>query len=137
MAGHKDVGGLDVSMDDSVPVSCLKAFGDFDGELDPLFWRHCLGRDHRFQGLALKQLHRDKMSALKRSHLVNRADVGVVQRRSCARFLLKSKQMSRVDFDVVREKLHRHVTPQRYIFSLVNYPHAAASDLMQNEVVID
>jgi hypothetical protein len=47
-ASDEDVRGLDVTMDDTLGVSCLEGVGDFDGDVEEPVELHGLGGDEVF-----------------------------------------------------------------------------------------
>jgi hypothetical protein len=53
---EKDVGGLEVSMDDALVVSGFEGFGDLDGDGDDF-----VGREGAPEGLAIDELHDDRI----------------------------------------------------------------------------
>jgi hypothetical protein len=69
------------------------------------------------------------------ANLMNRADVGMVQRRGGARFALKSFQRMPVFSYFFREKLKRNETAQGRVFGLVNHTHPSATQLLQDPVM--
>ena len=77
---QEKVGGLDVAVDDAGAVCRIERVGDLypdvDGLMDP---GRTVGQQIA-QGLTLEQLHHQIRPALVLADVVNRADIGMVQR---------------------------------------------------------
>ena len=69
--------------------------------------------------------------------VVNRADVGVIERRRGLGFALKPAQSLGIARDFVGKEFQRDETMQASVFGLVNHAHAAAPQLFDNPVVRD
>ena len=89
------------------------------------------------QGCALQKFHHDEVELLVIPNVVNRADVGVIQRGRGAGLTLKPFSGLRVLGEIIRQELHRNSASQPKILGLVDHSHAAATQLAQNAVVRD
>src|SRR5258708_26976226 len=93
-AGHENVSGLDVAVDDAFGMGGVKRVGDLRAEIEQLVKLHGLAVglavDTALECLAFQQLHGDEVASPVFAHLVNRADVGVVQSNDSASFALKT-----------------------------------------------
>jgi hypothetical protein len=69
--------------------------------------------------------------------VVERADVGMVQRRCGARFRAKPLENERFAADIVRQELQRDEAPQAAVFGFVNHAHAATAEFFHDAVVAD
>src|SRR5215469_9361923 len=70
--------------------------------------RFCLrwsSRDAMFQGGPFQQLHSDEALAVILSNFINRANVGVIQGRSCTSLPAEPLERLRVLGEVIRQKL--------------------------------
>lgn len=72
-----------------------------------------------------------------RTHVVDREDVRVIQRRGRPSFALEALERARIPIDVVGEELGRHPSAEARVFSLEHDAHAAASELRENAVMRD
>ena len=132
---HENVRRLDVPMDDPLRVRGLERVGDLDGEVKQFVRLERLARNAMLQGLSLQQLHRDEGLAFVLVDVVNRADVGMVERGRRLRFPLESFQSLPVPGEFCRQKLQGHSALQLAVLGLVHYPHAPAAQLLQDAVV--
>ena len=87
------------------------------------------------QRRALQILHRDERSSGLLADVVDRADVGMVERRCAARFTLKAAQSLGVARQSVGDELERHGTLQPRIFGFVDHAHPAAAQPGDDAVV--
>ena len=81
-----------------------------------------------FERLAFQVLHHQERQPLVAVDIVERADVGMVQRGDGARLALEALHCGAVRSQGFRQKLHRDRAPQPGIFSLINHAHAAAAE---------
>ena len=63
------------------------------------------------------------------ANVVNRADVGMVQRRGRLRLSLKTRECLRVPGNLLRQKLQRHEAVKPSVLRLVDHTHATAAKL--------
>ncbi len=82
--GDKKIGGLDVAVNDVCGVRRIERVGDFDGEGEEVFDVHRAAVDAVLERLAIEKFHGDEGVAIPLADIVNRADVGVVQRAEVA-----------------------------------------------------
>src|SRR6266498_2353355 len=87
---HKDVGRLDVTVNDPLRVRGIQRISDLDGKVEQHLCSYWLAFDQMLERLALQQLHRDEGMALMLVNVVYRADVRMIERRGCLRFTLES-----------------------------------------------
>ena len=91
-AGDEDVGRLDIAVHDAFRVGSIESVGDLDAQIEHLFNFERSAGKQMLQRLPLQQLHGDEVMPRNFVDRVNRADVGMVERRSCARLALKALQ---------------------------------------------
>jgi hypothetical protein len=70
-------------------VECIEPIRDLDAELEDFVGLERLPTAAMFERLALEKLHSDEGSAIVLTNVVNRANVGMVQRRGRASFALE------------------------------------------------
>jgi hypothetical protein len=84
---------------------------------------------------AIQKLHGDKRLPIFLANVVNRADVGVIERRRRLRLALKPAERLGIARHIVGKKLQSDKAPQPRVLGLINDAHAAAAQLLDNAVV--
>ena len=87
------------------------------------------------QGVAIQKLHGDESLAVLLANVVNRADVGMVERGCSLGFALEAAECLRVAGHFVGQEFQAYKTVQPSVLGLVNHPHPAAAELFDNAVV--
>ena len=87
-----EVLGLQVPVHDPGGMSPGQSVGHLRRQREQLLDRNGAGRDELSQGLSLDELHRNERGPVRLADLVDRDDVGMVQGRGRARFLLEARQ---------------------------------------------
>ena len=138
-ARHKNIGWLDIAMNDAFCMGGIERVGNLDSEVEYLVERKRLLADAMLQRLPFEQLHGDEWDLLAAviHHIdfVDRADVRVIQRRGGAGFALKSFERRAIFRESFGQELQRHLAAQLGVFGLVDHTHAAAAELFQDHVV--
>jgi hypothetical protein len=135
--GDKDIGGLDVSMNDTFGVRGVKRVGNVDAEREQRVQFHRASSGVVPQRLSLKILHRNKRLSILLADVVNGADVGVIEGRGGLGFALKAGKGLRIAGDIFRKKLESDETMEMGVLSLVNDAHATATKLVDDAVMRD
>jgi hypothetical protein len=86
---------------------------------------------------AFHELHGDKHLAVLLANLVDRADVGMIQRRGCARLSPKTFHCLWDLGQILRKKLKRDKPAKGRVFGLVDNTHPAAAQLFNDAVARD
>jgi len=131
--GDKNIGGLDVAVDDPLGVGSVQRVGDLDFERQNEFGFQRTPSDALLQRHPVQKLHGDEGLP----NLVDGADIGMVQ---CGRGLslsLEASQRLRVFGYFFGQELQGDKTVQRQVFSLVDYAHPAAAELLDDAIVRD
>jgi hypothetical protein len=83
VAGHDDVGRLDIAMDDAFGASGFEGVGNLNAEVEHLVVGYGLFCDELLQGVAFEQFHGDERdffaSVVHHVNFVDGADVGMIQ----------------------------------------------------------
>ena len=82
----------------------------------------CPSGDAVLQRRALQILHDNEGALFVLTDVVNRADVGVVQRRSRTRLSLEASECLGISCDFIRKKLERYETAQPGVPALYTTP---------------
>src|ERR1700721_746749 len=96
-------------MDNSLFMRGPERIGHLDREFHESVDRNRLSVDFMLQGVALQKLHNKEGLAIVRGDLVNRADVGVIERGSRAGFALKTFQRLRSFCESFGKKFYGNV----------------------------
>ena len=83
----------------------------------------------------VEKLHDQKRAAVLLADIVDRADIGVVQRRCRARLAVKPGQRLGIPRQVRRQELQRGEAMEPCVFRLVHDAHTAAADALDDLVV--
>src|SRR5580692_2221664 len=94
-------------------------------------------RDAALQRHAVKKFHGDEGFSVLLANIMNRANVGMVQRGRRLSFALKSGESQRVAGDVFGQELQGDKTMQPNILRFVDHAHAAAAESLNDAVVRD
>src|SRR5579863_8342582 len=89
------------------------------------------------QGDAIEKFHGDKGLALLIANVVNRADIGMIQRRGGLRLALETSQGLRIASYFFGQKLQGDETAQPCVFRFVDDTHAATAKFLYDAIVRD
>ena len=133
-----DIVCFDIAMDDPVLVSLLEGFADLDGVADGILL--LLDRNHFRQGLTIHVFHHDELlsrvsGVTFAGYIVDRADVGMIERCSGLSFLQEACLFRLVGFKSPWEKLQSDRAFELDVFSAVDNAHSAFTKLLQNSVM--
>src|SRR5664280_533996 len=126
---YEDVGGLDIAVDDAFGVRRIKRIGDVDRDGKQLFRFERPPRDAVLEGLPLQKLHGDEGTRVLFTDVVNRADVGMIERRGGLGLPRKTGESLGILGDAVGQKLERDKAVQPHVFGFVHHAHSAASQI--------
>src|SRR5271165_114908 len=84
--GDENIGGLDIAMNDARLMGGVQRIRDVNRQSQQQFRLHRTATDAMLQRHAIEELHRNERSAVLLIDVVDRADVGMVQRRGGASF---------------------------------------------------
>src|SRR5271156_1107100 len=108
-------------------VSFGQTFGNLCRNFDRPSYRNRAGIDQLAQRLAFDQLHRDVMGGTFLPKVVDRNDVGMIERRCRARFPFEAVQPLAVGGNFGWQNLDCYRAAQARILCAVNLTHAAGS----------
>ena len=135
--GDEDVGRLDVAVQDAARVRGVERVGNLHGQPQQQADLERASVDLARQRAALEQLHRDERAALVLVHLVDGADVGMVQRRGRARLAQEALGRLRIVRAVLRQELQRHAAGQLDVLGQIHDAHAAGAERVEDAIVRD
>jgi hypothetical protein len=102
--GDKNIGRLDIAMNDAFAVGGVEGVGDLDAQRDQGFGVERAAFDAMLQGLAFEELDRDEGQAVLLVDLVNGADIGMVESGGGLSFALKAAEGLMIFGHVVGEE---------------------------------
>src|ERR1700690_1466020 len=89
------------------------------------------------QSHAVQKLHGNERPAVLLANVINRADVGMIQRGCGLRFALKTGQGLRIAGNVFRQEFKCDKTMKPRVLGFVDHAHATAPEFLDNAVVRD
>ena len=138
IAGDEQVGRLDVAVHDAGGMSLRKASGDLLRVVDRLGQGDGTAGDLGLDRLALVIRHRDEEPPVRRLvDLVDRADVGMVQRRGRLRLDLEAALGVLVLRAFSRKELQRDRSLELGVLGKVDHAHSAAAERVDDAIVRD
>ena len=123
-------------MNNSLRVGSVQSIGHFDRDIQE-FHLHRPDGNVVLEGFAFQIFHGDIGSSIFLANVVNRADIGMIQCRRGLRLALETAECLRIAGDLVGEKFQGDEAVQARILGLVNDPHPAAAQFLQDAVVRD
>ena len=135
--GHKNVGGLDVAVNDAFDVGGVQSVGNLDGQAEQNFRLDGLSGDAMLQSHTVQELHNEERMAVMLPDLMNRADIGMIESRGRLRLPLETSQCWGISGDLVRQELQGNKAMQGDVLRLVHHAHAATAQLLDDAVVRD
>jgi hypothetical protein len=102
--GDEEVRGFDVAMDDSLSVGGFQRIGRLNAEIQEFVRGDRPLADSLLQRLPFQQLHHDHRLMIVFFHVINRADIWVVQGGSGASLAFKAGERPRVLNDLFRQE---------------------------------
>jgi hypothetical protein len=102
--GHEDIRRLDVAMNDAFRVRRIERIRDLNGQRQSHIGFHRTPRDPVLQRHPVQKLHGDESLPMLIVNLVDRADIGMVQRGSGLSFPLEAGQGLRIFGNLVRQE---------------------------------
>ncbi len=135
--GDENIGGLDVAVNDAFAVGGIKRLGNLNGYFEDGLNFHGAAGDAMFECLAVEKFHDDIGFAIFFADIVNRADVGMIERAGGFGFALEALERLRVVRHIIRQKFQRNGAIQARVLSLVHHAHAAATEFFDDAIVRD
>src|SRR5262245_35914031 len=133
----QDVGWLQVTVQNSIPVSMLDRLGDAPYILRRSPAGERLTRHELREVPSFHILHRKIVLVMDHADFMNGYDVRMPQ--SCCRRSFRAKPLYslRIRNGPVGKDLQRHDPVEAYLPGFVNHSHAATADLLQNFVIAE
>ncbi len=128
LVGEEQVGGLHVAVDQALRVGRVERPGHLGQQGDDVPGLERAGGQPRLEVGSLDVAHGDVVRAVDLAGLVDRDDVGVVDRRCQLRLTQEAGPERLVIGEVRRQQLQGHPPPQAALIRQVDDAHPAAAD---------
>jgi hypothetical protein len=115
-------------VEDPGAVRLVERGGDIGGITQRLIERQRPARESRSERLPLDILHDEVFDVPFAAHVVNHADVGMIEARDGPRFALEPRTQSRIGEQVRQEDLDGDGPVQPRVAGLVDLPHPAGPE---------
>ena len=125
--GNEKVGGLDVAMNNALGVSGIEGISDLDAQVHEAVGFERPAEDGFPHSPAFQMLHHNEWASLEFTDLVDRADVGMIQRGSGTGFAAETLKGLGILGDIVRQEFERHEAPELSVFRFVDHTHPTAA----------
>src|ERR1700687_5600449 len=135
--GDKDVGWLDVPVDDAFCVGRVKRVRNLDSQRQNQLSFQRSASNAVLQRQAIQKFHGDERLAVLVVNFVDGADVGMIQCGGRLGYALKATECLRVFGYVVGQELEGHKATEFDILSLVDHTHPSAAQLLDDAVMRD
>jgi hypothetical protein len=120
-------GGLNVAVDDSFRVGSVQALCDLNRQIENFIDLHRLAEDALLERFPVQVLHGNEVLALKLVDVVNGADIGMIQCRSCLSLALEPLQGVAIFGYLLGQKLEGDCALEFGVLRLVDDPHPSAA----------
>src|SRR5207245_4613352 len=132
--GDKNIGWLDIPMDDPFAVGRLQRACDLSSQPEHLLYRQGLAIHVLFERLTFEQLHDEELLPLVFSHVVNRADVRIVERGCGVCFTLEAPLRAGFHGETRRQNLDSDASFEARVSGAVNFAHPASANERFNSI---
>src|SRR5438445_176732 len=137
MLCDEDVRRFKIPVHDALSMGCLQSSADLHSDFQQFIDIHGPGGDSLIERLSFQQFHDNEGPTVTLIHLMNRADVRVVQRRRGTCFSLKSLQYLGIFSQFFTKELQGHMATELQVLSLVDHTHSSLTKLLDDAVVRD
>ena len=135
--GNEDIGRLDVAMHDPARVRGVQGIRDLDRKIQQLIELDGRAFDAVLERLAVQELHGDEGLMVLLPDLINRADVGVIQRRGRLCFTPEAFQGLMVLGKAFGQEFQGDKSVESRVLGLVDHTHPTAAQLRDDAVMRD
>ncbi len=123
-----DVGGLEVTVHYAILVRYFERLGHLGGHARCLVDRHGSAREPGGEVLSLDQFHGQKVHAFVLGKIVERGDVGMIERGKEARLSFETCHALPVGSELLGEDFDGDSASQAYVARAIHLAHAADAD---------
>ena len=135
MPNEENIRGLDIAVNDSLPVRSVQRSGHLNPDLQQFVQRDSSLRDAVLQRLAFQKFHYQEMLALVFINVVNDANIWMVQCGGRACFPTEALDGMGIARSIVRQEFQRDQAAEFCVFGGVHHAHSAAAELFHDAVM--
>ena len=135
--GDKDIGRLDVPVDDASSVSGVECVGDVNRQTEQNIGVDGFSGDAILQRHPVQKLHGDERFPILFTNIKDHANIRVIQRGGSLGFSLEPGQRLRVAGHILRQEFQSDKAMQSRVLGFVDHTHPATAELLDNAVVRD
>ena len=132
---YKNVGRLDIPVNNAFKMRGFQTIRDLQSQVQDLLSAERSTIKNLPEVLAVEKLHGDECIARMLADVIERTNVGMVERRHRLRLSLKAVQPLWVSRKVLRQKFKRHKTMQAGVLGLIHHSHTAAAEFLNNFIM--
>ena len=125
--GQHDVGGLEIAVDDALPMRLVEGVGDLGRDLQRLVERERPLLEAGGERLPVEMRHDEEVRAVGVADVVDAADMRMIERRDGARLALEPRAQVGIAGDVRREDLDGDAAIEPRVAGFVDFAHAAST----------
>ena len=133
--GDEDIRGLDVAVNNAAGVRRIEGVGDLDAQRQNRFQLHRAIADQVLECDAVEELHDEERAIALLANVVNRTDVGMIQRRRGLGFAPKALEGLAVLRQIFGKKLEGDEAAETRVLRFVDHTHPAATELFDDPVM--
>jgi hypothetical protein len=135
--GDKNIGGLNVAVNDATGVRGVESVGDLDAKGEDRLQFHRTACDQVLERRAVEEFHHQKGFAAFLADVVDRANVRMIQRRRGLGFAPETLKRLPILRQILRKKLEGHKAAEAGVLGLVDDAHASAAEFFEDAVMRD
>ena len=132
---NEDIGGFDVSVDDSLGMGSIQSIRNLYSQLQQLIDFNGTACHSIPKGLAFQVLHDNEGLSFMLTNVIDGADIGMIECRCRTSFSLKVLQCLAVPGELLGQKFQGNISTQASVLGPVNHTHPSGTDLLQDFVV--
>ena len=137
-SGHDDyVGSLQVAMDHTAFVRVRHSVGDLLAVADHRLHGKAIFRNLLGQRTPADEFHYDVTLAVGFAHVIDGANIGMVQRGGCTRLANQKRASVFVVVQFIGKELQGYVATQPVIMRAIDHAHPAGTDFFDDSVMRD
>ena len=122
-------------MEHTLAVGSRQTSRNSSGDVHRLLHFEWLFTDQAAKRLAAHQLHDDEGHTVLLAYVVDRGDIGVIERRCQPRLLMESRASLRILRQLWRQHLQGDIPIESRVGRLIHHTHPALADLLDQAVV--